>query len=72
MSRDASGSAIATEVRGTGIGAGSAVMTRVILGQLRRRAYSAGQFERLVADSPFGTCEITTEGIGLEVRMTKS
>jgi ubiquinone/menaquinone biosynthesis C-methylase UbiE len=72
MSLDASGSDITTEVRGMGISAGSAVVTRVILGQLRRRAYSPAQFERLVADSPFRTCEITTEGIGLEVRMTKS
>lgn len=72
MSRDASGSDIAEEVRGMGIGAGSAAMTRVILGQLRRRAYSPSQFARLVAGSPFRACEITTEGIGMEVRMTKS
>lgn len=71
MSRDASGSEIAEEVRGMGIGAGSAVMTRVILGQLRRRAYSPAQFERLVAGSPFRTCQITTEGIGMEVRMER-
>jgi ubiquinone/menaquinone biosynthesis C-methylase UbiE len=71
MSRDASGSAIAEEVRGMGIGAGSAVMTRLILGQLRRRAYSPSRFERLVAGSPFRTCEITTAGIGMEVRMEK-
>jgi ubiquinone/menaquinone biosynthesis C-methylase UbiE len=72
MSRDASGSDIAEEVRGMGIGAGSAAMTRVILGQLRRRAYSPSQFERLIADSPFRTCEITTGGIGMEVRMVKA
>lgn len=71
LSRDASGSDIADEVRGMGIGAASAVMTRVILGQLRRRAYSPAQFERLVGDSPFRTCEITTEGIGMEIRMEK-
>jgi hypothetical protein len=53
------------------VGAGSAVMTRLIRTQLRRRANSPSQFERLVAGSPFRTCEITTEGIGMEVRMEK-
>lgn len=72
MNRDASGADIAAEVRGMGIGAGAGAMTRMILGQLRRRAYSPSQFERLVADSPFRTCEITPEGIGLEVRMKKA
>jgi hypothetical protein len=38
---------------------------------LRRRAYSPARFERLAAASPFMTCEISTEGIGLEVRLTK-
>jgi hypothetical protein len=38
---------------------------------LRRRAYSPAQFERLAAESPFLTCEIQTEGIGLEVRLKK-
>jgi ubiquinone/menaquinone biosynthesis C-methylase UbiE len=71
MNRDASASGIADEVKGMGLSRGSAAMTKVILSQLRRRAYSPSQFERLVADSPFRTCEITTEGIGLEVRMKK-
>lgn len=71
MSRNASGAAIAEEVRGMELGAGSAAMTRLILGQLRRRAYSPAQFERLVTDSPFRTCEITTQGIGMEITMKK-
>jgi ubiquinone/menaquinone biosynthesis C-methylase UbiE len=71
MNRDVSASDIADEVKGMGIGRGSAAMTKVTLSQLRRRAYSPAQFERLVADSSFRTCEITTEGIGLEVRMKK-
>ena len=28
-------------------------------------------FEQLAAESPFQTCTITTEGIGLEVSLTK-
>jgi len=71
MNRDASAAGIAAEVTGMGLGRGSAAMTKVILSRLRRRAYSPPQFERLVAASPFRTCEITTEGIGLEVRMKK-
>jgi hypothetical protein len=38
---------------------------------LRRRAYTAGQFTRLVADSAFRTCDIRIDGIGLEVRLTR-
>lgn len=72
MNRDATASGIAGEVKDMDLGPGSAAMTKMILSQLRRRAYSPSQFERLVADSPFRTCQITTEGIGMEVRMTKA
>lgn len=71
MSRDVSLSDIAKEVAGMGVGRLSAAMTKLILGGLRRRAYSPSQFRQLVADSSFRTCEISTEGIGLEVRMSK-
>jgi len=47
--------------------------TKFILGtMLRRRAYSPSQFEQLVAQSNFGSCEITKDGIGFEVRLKKS
>ncbi|HTW09065.1 MAG TPA: class I SAM-dependent methyltransferase [Acidimicrobiales bacterium] len=71
MSRDASPSDIAKEVRGMGVGRFSAAVTKLILGGLRRRAYSAAQFRQLVADSSFRTCEISAEGIGLELKMSK-
>ena len=71
MSRDASSSDIALEVKGMGLGRGGAGVTKLILARLRRRAYSPAQFKQLVADSSFRTCEITAEGIGLEVRMKK-
>ncbi len=45
--------------------------TKATLERLRNRAYSPLQFELLVAESPFQTCEITTAGIGLEVRLEK-
>ena len=42
------------------------------LAELRRaRAYTQEQFARLSATSAFGGCEITTSGIGLEVRLKK-
>ena len=54
-----------------GLGRGGAAVTKLILARLRRRVYSPVQFRQLVADSSFRTCEITAEGIGLEVRMNK-
>jgi hypothetical protein len=39
---------------------------------LRRRAYTPAQFEDLVAESAFRTCDIRKDGIGLEVRLRKS
>ena len=41
------------------------------LEMLRRRAYSPAQFESLVAESPFQTCAMRSEGIGLEVKLVK-
>ncbi len=49
----------------------NAFMTRQALLRLRRRAYTRGQFARLAAASAFGGCEITTSGIGMEVRLRK-
>ena len=71
MSRDATHVAIEEEVKGMDLGRLSAFMTKATLERLRNRAYSPLQFELLVAESPFQTCEITTAGIGLEVRLTK-
>jgi hypothetical protein len=53
------------------VGPFAAFTTKATLEMLKRRAYSTAQFERLVAQSPFRTCEISAEGIGLEVRMTR-
>ncbi len=49
----------------------NAAMTKLALAGLRRRAYTVADFERLVAGTPFRTAEITTDGIGLDVRLTK-
>jgi ubiquinone/menaquinone biosynthesis C-methylase UbiE len=71
MSRDASGADLDQEVGAMQLGRLNAFMTKQTLAMLRRRAYSGAQFERLAAKSPFQTCEIQTEGIGLEVRLKK-
>jgi ubiquinone/menaquinone biosynthesis C-methylase UbiE len=71
MSKNASHADIAHEVGQMDLGRVSSFTTTATLEMLRRRAYAPEQFERLAADSPFGTCEIKTEGIGLEVRLKK-
>jgi ubiquinone/menaquinone biosynthesis C-methylase UbiE len=71
MSKEATHADIDREVKGMGLGWWPAFTTTATLEMLKRRAYSSAQFERLAAQSPFGTCEITTDGIGLEVRLKK-
>lgn len=72
MSRDASNAEIKREVAGMGLSPLNRVMTRLILSTtLRRRSYSPARFRALVAQSAFASCEISTAGIGLEVRLTK-
>jgi ubiquinone/menaquinone biosynthesis C-methylase UbiE len=71
MSRDASHADIETEVKSMKLGPINTFTTKATLEMLRRRAYSTAQFERLAAESAFRTCEVRTEGIGLEVRLNK-
>jgi ubiquinone/menaquinone biosynthesis C-methylase UbiE len=71
MSHDATHADIEEEVKGMDLGRVGAFMTKATLESLRNRAYSPHQLELLVAESPFQTCEITTAGIGLEVRLEK-
>jgi len=72
MIRDASHADIDEEVKGMGLGRVSAFMTKATLERLRGRAYSPIQFELLAIESPFQSCESTTAGIGLEVRLQKA
>jgi ubiquinone/menaquinone biosynthesis C-methylase UbiE len=71
MSGDASHAAIEMEVKKIELGAVSAFTTKGTVEMLRRRAYSPGTFESLVAKSPFQNCVTRTEGIGLQVRLEK-
>ena len=72
MNRDVAGADIAAEVRGMRLSRINSFMTRLTLStMLRRRAYSAARFERLVAHTAFGGCETHTQGMTLEVRLAK-
>ena len=72
MSREATHADIDAEVSGMGLGWFSSFTTRATLEMLRRRAYSRADFERLATASPFGSCVVKTQGIGLEVRLKKA
>jgi len=71
LRKEASAADIDREVDSQKVGAVSGFMTKRILGWLRNRAYSAGHFESLVAESNFRTCEIKSDGIGLEVWLSR-
>src|ERR1700674_228104 len=71
LRKEASGADIDREVDGQKVGAVSGFITKRILASLRNRAYSAGHFESLVAQSNFRTCELKTDGIALEVRLSR-
>jgi ubiquinone/menaquinone biosynthesis C-methylase UbiE len=71
MSSDASHADIEREVQAMKLGRVSSFTTKGTLEMLKRRAYSPAKFSQLAAESPFKTCAITSEGIGLEVRLTK-
>jgi len=71
MSKDATHADIEDEVKGMDLGRFSAFTTKATLEMFKRRAYSPDRFEQLAAASPFRTCEITTVGIGLEVRLRR-
>jgi ubiquinone/menaquinone biosynthesis C-methylase UbiE len=71
MSSDATHADIEREVAGMQLGWLSSFTTMATLEMLKRRAYSPSQLERLAAESPFHTSEISTEGIGLTVSLHK-
>ena len=71
MSRDATHGDIDREVGQMELGRIATFTTKATLEMLKRRAYASAELARLAANSPFGTCEIKAEGIGLEIRLTK-
>ena len=71
MDKSASNAAIAEEVAPMRLNWVNALFTRRALGWLRKRAYTAAQFQRMGAASAFGSASVTASGIGLEVRLAK-
>jgi ubiquinone/menaquinone biosynthesis C-methylase UbiE len=71
MSNDASHADIELEVKKMKLDWFGSFTTKATLESLRRRAYTPRQFERLVAETAFRTCAIQTEGISLDVRLSK-
>ena len=72
MRREASNADIDHEVQRMQLGRLNALMTPWVLRVLRLRAFSRVQFQHLAAQSAFGTCDVHTDGIGIEVRLTKA
>lgn len=71
MRKESTDESIRQEVRVMKLGAISSFMTRRTLFSLRRRAYSKEDFEGFARRSPFGSCTVTSYGIGQEVRLRK-
>ena len=72
MSSESSHADIEDEVKKMELGWLGTFTTKATLEVLRRRAYSPARFERLAAESPFGTCDIQTEGMSLTVRFERA
>jgi ubiquinone/menaquinone biosynthesis C-methylase UbiE len=69
---DASPPEINAEVQKMGLGWFSSLLTRLIFKScLLKRAYSRDQFEQMVSQSSFRTCEIDEVPIGFAVSLTK-
>src|SRR5262249_53173330 len=68
---DASDAAIADEVKRMQLGRMSSIATRMTLRFLKKRAYSNGDFARMLVETPFGHGDIRVGGIGYEIRLEK-
>jgi ubiquinone/menaquinone biosynthesis C-methylase UbiE len=71
MRSDASNQAIDTTVSGLKLGRVDAMITGVILKQLKKRAYSKPDFLRMVDATPFAGADIVESPMGFEVWLRK-
>ncbi len=71
LNRTASRADVAEEVRWMRLRGLNAAFTKLALAMLRRRAYTPAGFEDLARQSAFGRCTVSTERIGIEVRLTR-
>src|SRR5262249_14702605 len=71
LRRDASREAIKGEVKNMRLDWVNALMTKLALYWLRKRAHTQEQFRQMVSQTPFKTCEIQEVPIGLAVSLRK-
>ena len=71
LRRDASSDSIRAAVKEMGLGWFNSLLTRWILGWLRKRAYSQDEFRQMAGETPFKTCEIKCNLLGVEVTLVK-
>jgi ubiquinone/menaquinone biosynthesis C-methylase UbiE len=71
LRRDASSDEIKAAVKEMGLRWLNSLLTRWILRWLRQRAYSPEDFRHMAEQTPFGTCAIKCNLIGLEVSLRK-
>ena len=71
MRKDASNEAIAREVSGMKMGWLMALTTRRILRGLRKRAYTRDDYTRMIAQTPFVTGDIQSNGIGFAATLSR-
>lgn len=71
MNSEASDTEIEREVRGMEHGRLNALITKRSLRFVQGRAHSRSEFMHLAAESAFRTCDIKTEGLGIDVRLKK-
>jgi len=69
---DASAQTIDDHVKGMGLNWFNALLTRLTFKwMLVKRAYSQEQWRQMAAQTPFPTCDIREDALGLEVLLTK-
>ena len=72
LRRDASALEIEREIKGMGLGPLNRFMVRwTFRNMLLKSAYSVDEMRTMVAQTPFGQCEITRDGVGFQVWLKK-
>jgi ubiquinone/menaquinone biosynthesis C-methylase UbiE len=72
LRRDASAAEIEREIQGMGLGPINQFLVRwTFKNMLLKSAYSVDEMRSMVAQTPFGGCEIKVDGVGFQVRLEK-
>ncbi len=72
LRRDASPEEIEREIKGMGLGPINEFLVRWTFKQmLLKTAYSIDEMKSMVAQTPFGQCQITVDGVGFQVLLEK-